>query len=1080
MTSTQLALGILSIALWTSPSADAAETIDAQLGEASWIWHRSGGSLCYFRRSVVLTEEVRAAQVAITADNGYELFVNGAFVASDIGIESGVWQSVETHAIASMLRIGTNVIAIRALDLGGQAGFLAAVRIEISSRPAIEWVTDSSWKVAAVTDPTGFAQADFKEDAAWESAKMIGANGAAPWGWLKTGGVRSPNHPGKAPGASGFKDPPVDFQYPERLIFLRGRIPESSTPGAPQAVWRIGNSRAYLELDTLGPSMPGRIISSLQRTRGKDSGRQTNQPSYQEEVLLDAGAGLVGSPALSHDGKILFFSRVVPGEKFWRIARLDLTLPNAVPTLISDGSFHDFDPEPLPDGRVVFSSTRIGNREEYHGNFARSLFVMDGDGSNIRAITHHIVGDMEPKLTATGNIVFVRQDNFLERAKVETHLHIVRPDGTSGHVLLGADRDALSYHAPAAAEENGLWLRSFGFGSPAPLPDGRVAALSSAGLVISGNEILPRQTFRPAMELIDISPLPDGRLLCTLAGHSGVGVFDPDRNEIVRIYADAFLDLHSVIHAGPRAAPAIARSSVDPALENTARPTGFLLGQNVFLTRQKHADRARIKAIRIIEGRPFAVRSARHPYDHLGVEAIELGTVPVAADGSFYVEVPADRALSIQAVDGEGRSVINELSWIYVRPGEQRSCVGCHSQREAAPSNHSTLLALRAPPVKLLGRGQPHRWRGNNAANGGVLNLQFDRMREAGSINLHEQHIPEMAGEPSHQVWIRRLADPSPATRISAAQRLALLREHAAASALSRVLLSDESAEARLAAALALGGCGTRESVPALLKALRDNSPAVAQATFVALQTLTGDRSLFNAFASPLEKSITIDSLSGSYAGSGLDEQSHALMRLMGSSASEASMEEVFNALGHIGTMESAMAVLEFVQRDRGNDLRASLAAIRALGQMRCAEAVPILSEVLLESAKLGTNLPPGDHEFGWTQTAVQRAASAAEALGRIGTPDAGRALLDAFTALEPFWHYTFRAADHDWLMGCHSSPVHFRILEGLDRIAMGGAARIAPAILRSIPIDPDRALLMENDAYETLASRILNRAGVR
>jgi alpha-L-rhamnosidase len=120
MTSTQLALGILSIALWTSPSADAAETIDAQLGEASWIWHRSGGSLCYFRRSVVLTEEVRAAQVAITADNGYELFVNGAFVASDIGIESGVWQSVETHAIASMLRIGTNVIAIRALDLGGR------------------------------------------------------------------------------------------------------------------------------------------------------------------------------------------------------------------------------------------------------------------------------------------------------------------------------------------------------------------------------------------------------------------------------------------------------------------------------------------------------------------------------------------------------------------------------------------------------------------------------------------------------------------------------------------------------------------------------------------------------------------------------------------------------------------------------------------------------------------------------------------------------------------------------------------------------------------------------------------------
>src|SRR4029079_5785119 len=136
------------------------------------------------------------------------------------------------------------------------------------------------------------------------------------------------------------------------------------------------------------------------------------------------------------------------------------------------------------------------------------------DGTDLRAITHHIVGDMEPRLTADGNIAFVRQDNFMERAKVETHIHSVRPDGTAGQVLLGPDRGTLGYSPAHAAEENGLWLRNYGFGCPAPLPDGRVAALSFRGLVISGNSVQPRVTLRPAMELVDISPVPDGRLLC--------------------------------------------------------------------------------------------------------------------------------------------------------------------------------------------------------------------------------------------------------------------------------------------------------------------------------------------------------------------------------------------------------------------------------------------------------------------------------------------------------------------------------------------------------------------------------------
>lgn len=1013
------------------------------LSNASWIWSAHNDSIAHFRRVLALPSEIKSARITITADNGYELYFNGAFLGSDVGAASEVWQSAEAFDVRSLVKPGENVVAIRASDLGGEAGLLCAIEIEDKDGRPVRIVSDAKWKVSSSSDPTGFAEASYSEDATWETARVVGQNGIAPWGLLRSGRA--------TPHVRGFREADSNFAFPTPLIVVRGRTAESSTPNSPQAVWRIGDSRAYLEIDTLGPSIAGYGLEILRLNAGG---------AYDRAAVFSAG--LVGSPSVDHDGNIVYFSHVPAGEKFWRIGALQLA--NRSFKILTSGPFHDFDPEPLPDGRIVFSSTRIGNREEYHGNMARSLFVMNGDGSNVRAITHHIVADLEPRLTAEGNLAFIRQDNFMERAKVETHIHTVRPDGTAGAVLLGPDRGALGYDRATAAEENGLWLRNVGFGSPAPLPDGRVAALSSVGLVISGNAVRPKVALRPAMELIDISPLPDGRLLSTLGARSGIGVIDLEKNVITRIHSKSPLDSHSVVFAGARPKPAVARSSVEPARESVSQATGYLLGQNIFLTRQSKIDMSRVKAIRIIEGRPFATRSARHPYDHLGVEAIELGTAPVAPDGSFYVEVPADRALSIQAIDGEGRSVANELSWIYVRPGEQRSCVGCHSQPDAAPANSGGILALSRPPVRLLGRGSMPRWRGNNAANGGVLNLQFERMREAASINSHGASI---------EALIESLSGAESDLRASAAARLGLLRDHRAASNLERAL-TDASEEVRLAAATALGACGNSRSIKPLLIALTDDDPAVAQAAAVALRNFTANPTPFNGFARKDER-LTLAAEWGERCDAAALERK-LLARL---TTNTTCAEDVFNALSHIGSSGAVGPIADELAVQMGKDLRAAIAGLRALGQIGSPEAIPFLAKTLRAFSSIKTNAT-GDHEFGWTQGPVQIAAAAAEALGRIGGARSEKLLLETFASLGDFWTYSFRTADHDWLMGCHSSPVHFRILEALHRIRSDKVAPVAGAILRSIPIDPDRALLFEKDAYETLAAALIAGSGAQ
>ena len=72
-----------------------------------------------------------------------------------------------------------------------------------------------------------------------------------------------------------------------------------------------------------------------------------------------------------------------------------------------------------------------------------------------------------------------------------------------------------------------------------------------------------------------------------------------------------------------------------------------------------------------------------------------LGQAPVEKDGSFYVEVPADQAVRFELLDADGKLIVAEKSWIWARPGEQRGCAGCHSDKSLAPENRWPMTLKR-------------------------------------------------------------------------------------------------------------------------------------------------------------------------------------------------------------------------------------------------------------------------------------------------------------------------------------------------------------------------------------------------
>ena len=127
---------------------------------------------------------------------------------------------------------------------------------------------------------------------------------------------------------------------------------------------------------------------------------------------------------------------------------------------------------------------------------------MNADGSHPQPLTHTFVFDNEPQVMADGRILFIRSDNFFGRGKVETLLHAMHPDGTHGYTEFGLD----------LGPEYGGRLRAFYCGSPAPMPDGRVAYVSATGITVGRPGSRQQQQHDFPVNASDVSAMPDGRL----------------------------------------------------------------------------------------------------------------------------------------------------------------------------------------------------------------------------------------------------------------------------------------------------------------------------------------------------------------------------------------------------------------------------------------------------------------------------------------------------------------------------------------------------------------------------------------
>lgn len=470
--------------------------------------------------------------------------------------------------------------------------------------------------------------------------------------------------------------------------------------------------------------------------------------------------GYVADCEVSWDARrVVFARRGGSDDPWWHI--FEINVDGTGLRQITRGPYHDVQPAYLADGRIVFSSSRIGLRDEYHGYFATGLTVMNADGGDIHCIGFNLGRDNEPAVLNDGRIVFSRLELFYSRLKTELTVHAVFPDGTKDVTLYGPERRQYWRRVTLRSGEN--WWgevpprhRVLRTTQPRQFDDRRIIGATTGGLVLFGRR--DAETMVPHDKNMAVTtpfPLGDGRVLCaaTVKDYKrsadanaksvdlGLYLLDAETGEMTLLYNDP-----KTADFEPR--PAMPRPRPPALVENRAtRGSGYtarLFCSSARVTRERRVGK-RGKLVRVVEGMPVLARHHTHKSpkaetwrNHTGTHARVLGTVPLAVDGSFFLEVPADRMIHLQVLDSDRRVVGNQLIWMYARPGETRSCVGCHEEPDTAPPAPRDRFpaAGGTPPIKCLPTGGEFSYRAKFWNKGVLSDEGEERTRTVRAVNL--------------------------------------------------------------------------------------------------------------------------------------------------------------------------------------------------------------------------------------------------------------------------------------------------------------------------------------------------------
>ncbi|MBQ2415992.1 MAG: hypothetical protein IKY25_07855 [Alistipes sp.] len=455
--------------------------------------------------------------------------------------------------------------------------------------------------------------------------------------------------------------------------------------------------------------------------------------SGKTRTLINTDTGNLRDPEISFDGKRVIFSMRMNKEDDYHIYEIGIDGSN-LKQLTSAKGVSDIDPLYLPDGGIVFTSTRQPKYCMCNRHIMGNLFRMESDGANITQIGVSTLFEGHSTMLNDGRILYDRWEYVDRNFGDAQGLWTVNPDGTKHSIYYGNNTAS-----PGAVIDGrqipGTDLVLCIFSSCHDRPWGSLAIIDRKKGV-DGKEpvvkIYPEEalnlvangdldTFKWVQSFRYEDPFPMNKEWFLVS--RTLYKYPEWNNQACGYKQGIFLvgmdGSEELLIEGERSVfdPHIVESSAKPVtlpmMRNFTSDKGQFYVVNVYEgTHMQGIEKGVAKWLRVIES-PEKRSWTHGGWSGQGEQAPALnwhsfenkqilGEVPIEEDGSVNFMVPAGKHVYFQLLDKDKKMIQSMRSGVSLMPGEVNGCVGCHEDRiSILMPTPKRPIALTKKPVEL-------------------------------------------------------------------------------------------------------------------------------------------------------------------------------------------------------------------------------------------------------------------------------------------------------------------------------------------------------------------------------------------
>lgn len=443
-------------------------------------------------------------------------------------------------------------------------------------------------------------------------------------------------------------------------------------------------------------------LDEKQKNYAKGGGlRKLNPRTGNVATIIEDATGTFRDPVLNYEGNGILFSYRKGNVDHFHL--YEINVDGTGLKQLTNGPFSDLEPIYLPEGEIVFTSSRCKQWVPCWHTHVATLYKCKADGSDIHRISGNIEQENTPWLLPDGRICYTRWE-YIDRSRVKFHhLWSVNPDG-SGHMTLYGNMhpgDVFIDAKPIPGTDKLIMVNSPGHGQKEHGGSVALLSLDKGPDDLGSQQVIAERPAKgdKAQHFRDPYPLSEDRFLVARGPEL---LLMNERGESATIHklsqkevkADYWLHEPRPITPRPR------EQMLAPRVDRSQETGKLLVVDAAFGRNMEGVKKGEIKKLLILEElpKPINYSGGMEPLNYGGSFCLKrvLGTIPVEPDGSAYMELPANRALVFVALDENDLSVKRMQSFVSVMPGETTTCTGCHENRtESAPRSPKVLAMQR-------------------------------------------------------------------------------------------------------------------------------------------------------------------------------------------------------------------------------------------------------------------------------------------------------------------------------------------------------------------------------------------------